>query len=179
MSTARVVLAIAGAVLAAAAWRAHRRAADLQRRFARAAPYLVRSGAPFEEIAPLANAADWVLVATGGNNNQGNTGPYGRCPCQSEYTVNVAFTPINAWPNPAQVAACAANPPPPDPPEWKCAEDCVQVMTHVWHGWDVFRNAKTGQLRFQCNTYAQYHCKKPDDPARDDPPQPTDPGPQA
>ena len=79
------------------------------------------------------------------------------------------------WPNPAQIAACAQNPPPPARPLFECPGDCVLVQTHVWHGWDVVRHRKNRQLKLNCNTFAQYHCKKPDDPEREKPPRPHHP----
>lgn len=77
---------------------------------------------------------------------------------------------IPNWPNGAAIAACAANPPPPDGAVWKCADDCVQVMTHIWRGWMVVRHQRTGQLKLNCETFAQFHCKKPSDPDVEKPP---------
>lgn len=175
MTALVVLLAAAVAGLAVVIWRLSGRTRMLRQWLELAAPYIVRSGAPFEEIEPFLWPVRWKVVAEGGNTNPGTFGGLGFCPCQSEYTVATNQIVINAWPNPAQVAACTANPPPPAPAEWECPEDCVQVMTHLWHGWMVVQNIQTGQLKFNCHTFAQYHCKKPNDPDRDKPPRPMHP----
>lgn len=157
-------------------WRQRKIASGLRQRLHLAAPYLVRSGAPFEEIEPLFDFLKWKVIAQGGNTNPGKFGGLGNCPCQKEYTVATNQVILNAWPNPAQVAACAANPPAPEAALWRCPDDCVQVMTHIWHGWTVVQNVQNGQILFNCHTFAQYHCKRPDDPDRNRPPRTTDPG---
>lgn len=149
------LLVVLVAALAAFSWVLWRRYGALTQRLQMAAPYIVRSGAPFEEIAPLVNFLDWKVIAQGGNTKPGRFGGRHNCPCQSEYTVATQQVVINAWPNPAQVAACAANPPAAQAPDWTCPDDCVQVMTHIWHGWMVVQNIKTGQMRFNCETFAQ------------------------
>ena len=172
MSRIALVLAVAGIAVVA---RSLRKVEDLRRRLTLAAPYMIRSGAPLEEIQPIFAAEEWEMIGSGGNTNPGNTGNIDMCPCQSEYTVATQQVVINVFPNPAQVAACAANPPAPAAPTLKCADDCVQVMTHLWRGFTVVRNVNTGQIKFNCHTFAQYHCKKPDDPERYRPPKLTDP----
>ena len=170
------LLLVLAAALAAFSWMQWRRAEALRQRLQMAAPYIVRSGAPFEEIAPLIQPDDWKTIAQGGNNKPGQFGGIDNCPCMKQYSVATQQVVLNAWPNPAQVAACAANPPAAKAPLWNYTDDCVQVMTHIWHGWRVAQGIKTGQLVFNCHTFAQYHCKKPDDPDRNKPPRPTDPG---
>jgi len=59
---------------------------------------------------------------------------------------------------------------------WKCPDDCVQVMTHTWQGWDLDTDGKVWQLA--CSTLAQYHCKKPDDPECNKEPFHQSPGPE-
>jgi hypothetical protein len=48
-------------------------------------------------------------------------------------------------------------------------------MTHIWHGWSAYVNAANGQMVFNCMTFAQYHCKLPNDPDINKPPKTTDP----
>jgi hypothetical protein len=175
MVIAIVILAVLIVLLFFFVWRFRSAAEELKQRLIIAAPYIVRSDAPFEEIEPLFGFGEWKEIAKGGNVNPGRFGGRGSCPCQSEYTVANNQVIINAWPNPAQVAACANNPPPPQAAWWKCPDDCVQVMTHMWRGWTVVKNRKNGQLRFNCYTFAQFHCKKPGDPDIEKPPKMTDP----
>ena len=175
MTPLLIVLVVALVVLCVVILRLRSQTRALEQRLSMAAPYIVRSGAPFLEIEPLLDFVQWKVIAEGGQNKPGNIGNVGSCPCQSEYTCKTDQAIINAWPNPAQVAACNANPPAVRPAQWKCPEDCVQVQTHVWHGFSVVQNQQNGQLRFNCNSYAQYHCKKPTDPDRDKPPKPRHP----
>lgn len=120
---------------------------------------------------------EWRHVAGGGDNDEGNIGGRGRCPCQKEYTVATRRTWYLRPPNRLRRQACLLNPPAPAPAEWKCAEDCVQVMTHVWHGWTLVRSRWTGIYQLNCHTFAQYHCKRPDDPDVERPPARTPPPP--
>ena len=147
----------------------------LRHQLTRAIALLQRHGVAKKKVQPLLDGLQWIVIATGGNTKPGNTGNFGSCPCQSEYTVATVQTPLNAWPNPAALNNCAQNLPPPQPAEIPCQKDCVQVMTHIWHGWMVVQNAKTGALILNCDTFAQYHCKKPNDPDRNRPPRHTDP----
>ncbi len=176
MSLGSWLLLLAVTALAAFGWAQWRKAATLRQRLLMAAPYVIRSGAPFGVLAPIIQPDDWKVLAQGGNTKPGEFGGINNCPCQKEYTVATQQVVLNAWPNPAQVAACAANPPAAEAPSWKCADDCVQVMTHRWHGWVVYQGIRTGQIVFNCDTFAQYHCKKPNDPDRDKLPKPSDPG---
>ena len=138
-----------------------------------AAPILAQYGTPFKDLTePLGM---WKIIDQGGNNQFGHTDGIGNCPCQSEWTCATAQTPVAAWPVPGMAAACAANPPAAQAASIPCATSCVQVMTHIWHGWDVVQNTKTGAIVFNCHTYAQYHCKLPNDPDRNRPPRHTDP----
>jgi hypothetical protein len=121
---------------------------------------------------------DAELVDTGGDTSEGMIGRLGWCPCQSEYTVVTRQLNFNARPNKAQIAAACANPPPPAAAEWKCPEDCVQVLTHVWHGWLLFKLKPNKGFLLNCSTFGQYHCKKPDDPDRNKPPHEGSPGPE-
>ena len=170
-----IALAAALIVLVVIIWRLRSQTDELRRRLSDAGPFLIRSGKPFEILEPLLNFGEWVQIASGGQNKPGKIGGKNLCPCQSEYTCETDQVVINAWPNPQQVAACNANPPAPEAAGWDCKEDCVQVMTHIWHGFSVVKSQITGQLRFNCNTFAQYHCKKPTDPERDKPPKPRHP----
>jgi hypothetical protein len=149
--------------------------AVLQSQLSVAVRGLIRRGATFAEVGGLLGIGDWVQIAQGGNTKPGIIGGLDQCPCQKEYTVATNQVAINAWPNPAQVNACNNAPPAAEKPGFKCADNCIQVMTHLWHGWTVMQNTKTGQILFNCETFAQYHCKKPDDPDVNKPPIPTDP----
>jgi hypothetical protein len=175
MAVAIVVVVILLIIAVIVTLRLRSQANELRQRLILAGPYLIRSGAAFEEIEDLVRIGEWKSVASGGNTKSGRFGNRNSCPCQSEYTVNTRQVVINAWPNPQVLAGCQNNPPPPAAAEWKCKDDCVQVMTHIWQGWRVVRNVRTGQMKFNCVTFAQYHCKKPNDPDRDKPPKPTDP----
>jgi len=171
MLLAIVILGVAAAVATVVAFTQYRRAQELRKWLLQAAPYVKRSGAPFAEIEPILFFSDWEVIEEGGDNVPGEIGNLDDCPCQKEYTVNTVQTSTgNNPPTKKQKEDCLKNPPPTDPPEWKCPDDCVQIMTHRWTGYTVVKNKKTGEHRLNCNRFAQYHCKKPDDPAKDDPP---------
>jgi hypothetical protein len=121
---------------------------------------------------------DVELVDKGGDTGEVIIGRLGWCPCQSEYTVVTRQFNFNAKPNKAQITAACANPPPPAAAEWKCPEDCVQVLTHVWDGWDLFKLLPNKGFLLNCSVFGQYHCKKPDDPDRNKPPHKGSPGPE-
>jgi len=125
-----------------------------------AVPHLARSGLDMEALDPFVRPLEWRVVRQGGNNQAGIIGGLGACPCQKEYTVATRQSRHGQMPNPGQIRNCVNNPPPP-------ADDCVQVMTHVWHGWMVVQRQGGGPFILNCHTSAQYHCKKPDDPAVD------------
>lgn len=122
----------------------------------------LRDGDPPEE---------WVLVDKGGNNNGGDLDGFGECPCQHDYTVATLQVRFPARPNAAQIAAITFNPPAADTTYvQECVADCVNVMTHIWHGWNLFKNNATGRFLLNVNTFAQFHCKKPNDPDVGKPP---------
>lgn len=146
-----------------------------QRHLIQAIHLLRLRGASKAELQPFLDIFDWEFVASGGDNTGGIIDNLDSCPCQHEYTVATDQTVIAAWPNAAVQNNCVANPPAPAAAEWKCPDDCVQVMTHIWHGWDVLKNTKTGKIVFNCNTFAQYHCKKPTDPDRNKDPRHANP----
>jgi len=153
------------------AWAlSNKRVRILQGRLQETIPHLQKAGLDFDELKPFLKPFDWVQIAQGGNNQAGNIGRIGFCPCQKEYTVNTRQTNHQNRPNAQQIQNCMNNPPPTQDALWKCGQDCVQVKTHVWHGWSIVRHRRTGQFRLNCNTFAQYHCKKPDDPAADEEP---------
>jgi hypothetical protein len=166
-----VVLSLAAVVFLS--WRLYsssRKVASLRFQLLAGVPYIRSQAGPNAQLDFLFNFDDWELVESGGNNQAGNIGGLGLCPCQKEYTVNTQQTFFAQRPNAQQLQNCLNNPPPEAPPAWKCPDDCVQVMTHRWRGFDVLRNKKTGQFLLNCHRFAQYHCKKPNDPARETPP---------
>jgi len=113
----------------------------------------------------------WVLVDKGGNNNDGDMNGLGECPCQHDYTIAYIQVRFPARPNAAQIAAITFNPPAPDTTNVEeCVAGCVNVMTHIWHGWHLFKNNATGNFLLNSKTYAQFHCKKPNDPDVGKPP---------
>ena len=141
----------------------------LELRLRQAARELKRHPEPYAALETVVDL-DWELIDQGGDAREGRVEGVDSCPGQSGYSVVTSQLVLDAWPNPAQVASCTANPPAPAPPEMKCPAGCVQVMTHVWHSWEAYRHAVTDQIKLNCNTFAQYHCMKPDDPARHTPP---------
>lgn len=165
VAVALVVLALIGVTLIF-----YRRNEELRERLLETAPYLRAGGANDDWIDRLMGWGRWKVIAQGGDNRSGKFRNLGFCPCESGYTVNTNQVIINAWPNPAQVAACVAGPPAVKAPEWKCKDDCINVLTHVWHGWDVVQDQNNRQLKFNCNTFGQYHCKQPTDPDAEKPP---------
>ena len=165
-----VLLVVAVALVSWSLYSSRRRIAGLRSQLLAAVPYVRSQAGPVAQLDFLFNFDEWEFAGSGGNNQAGNIGGLGLCPCQKEYTVNTRQTFFPQRPNPQQLQNCLNNPPPTAPAEWKCPDDCVQVMTHRWTGFDVFRNKKTGQFLLNCSRFAQYHCKKPSDPARDAPP---------
>lgn len=167
-----IVLLLIAAVIFLS-WRLYssgRRIAGLRAQLLAALPYVRSQAGPIAQLDFLFNFGDWEFVESGGNNQAGNIGGLGLCPCQKEYTVNTQQSFFAQKPNQQQLQNCLNNPPPTSPAVWRCPDDCVQVMTHRWRGYNVLKNKKTGQFLLNCNRFAQYHCKKPDDPARDAPP---------
>lgn len=171
-------LALLVAVVTYFAYKFKRRVHLLLGRLQEAVPYLKKAGLDVDALQPFMKPLDWVMVKQGGNNQRGVTGGLGLCPCQSEYTANTRQTKHRQMPNQQQIQNCVNNPPPTEPAGLKCPDDCVQVQTHIWHGWQVVRNQRKGQFRLNCTTFAQYHCKKPDDPAVHEKPQEGPPPPE-
>ena len=177
MTAIAIILAIGIIILGYVAYLLNKRVALLLGRLQETIPFLKKAGLDFDAMQPFLKPLEWVVVKEGGNNQEGNVGNLGLCPCQKEYTVNTKQTAHRQMPNAGQIANCVNNPPPADPAEWKCPDDCVQVMTHIWHGWTIVRNRRTGQFKLNCHTFAQYHCKKPGDPAIDQEPEDGPPSP--
>jgi hypothetical protein len=153
-----------------------RERAALRARLAAAEANARRAAAPFEEDDSWDPFPRFILLAKGGNNQEGlfknlkeNT-----CPCTQLWAGRHQQTRQGFWPTAAQIASCAAVPPP--EPEWKCLEPCTPVMTHTWQGWSIYWDVMQGCLLLSCNTYGQFHCKLPDDPDRDKPPKTFPPG---
>jgi len=168
-----VIAVLLTATVVFLSWRLYssrRRIRGLRFQLLAAVPYVRSQAGPVAQLEFLFAFDDWELVDSGGNNQPGNIGGLGFCPCQKEYTVNTQQTFFPQRPNPQQLRNCLNNPPLAAPAVWKCSDDCVQAMTHRWRGFDLFRNKKTGQCLLNCHRFAQYHCKKPYDPARDAPP---------
>ena len=171
-----VVLAAAGAAIAAVIGLARRRDPSEGVRLAVLRPLLVRAGVAAEDIGPLTLLDEWKLVDKGGDLDSGTIGPLDVCPCQHEYTVNTTLLQLANRPAKAAIPGLL-NYPPVNPPDWTCVDDCVQVMTHRWRGWYLGTDGQVFTLA-SCQ-FAQYHCKKPTDPARDQPPIEGPPGPEA
>ncbi len=158
-------LALLVVVLTCLAYRFNRQVRLLLERLEGAVPYLKKAGLDLDGLQPFMKPLDWVAVGQGGNNERGVIGGRGLCPCQSEYTANTRQTIHRQMPNQQQIQNCVNNPPPTKPAVWKCPDDCVQVQTHIWHGWMIVRNRRTGQFRLNYTTCAQAHCTRPHDPA--------------
>lgn len=140
------------------------------------APFLIRAGFPFGLVAQAGPFRRWTEQARGGNTKRGVTGGFGNCPCQKQYTVATIQVNFPARPNAAQIAAATANPPAPDNLLVPCKGNCVNVMTHIWHGWVLLLDNQTGNFLLNNHTFAQWHCKLPNDPDVEKPPKQTDPG---
>ena len=110
-------------------------------------------------------------LANGGDNSAGVFANMDACPCRKTYTCATTTIVLNAWPNPAPnpVFGFPWNAPPRDPEPWPCPANCVVVCTDVWRGWVVVQLAN-GQILMHIHTFAQYHCKLPTDPERENPP---------
>jgi hypothetical protein len=175
-----VVLTLSVMTVSACVWAAvfRRRAMHLSNQVRRLLPFAIASGADPSVIAQAVPFFGWVIVMTGGDTTPGTIGRIGWCPCQNDYTCATNQIVLNAAPANAAAVAPLLNYPPPDPIGLPCASDCVPVMTHRWRGWDVVVNQNTGQIKLNCYQFAQYHCKKPDDPDRNKPPYDGSPGPE-
>lgn len=151
--------------------------AELKRTIAVLAGLADRSRAPFEllqqAIGQAAPVNDWVELANGGDNRAGTFEGMDNCPCRRTYTCATDTIALNAWPNPNPnpINQFPWNAPKPKAEPWDCPGDCVVVCTRIWRGWSVWKDTTTGNIQLNINTFAQYHCKKPDDPANDKAPQ--------
>jgi len=175
-----ILFAALAVAAAAAAYLAHRRARDAEERLEDSLGHLAASDIPIDVFEIFQKPRRFRLIRKSPNARPGFFANFGRCPCQSTYTVNTVQQRFANMPNQAQLNACLANPPPPRAEPWACPGNCVLVRTHVWSGWKLYRDVRLGGFLLNCNTYAQYHCKDPEDPARNDPPKtdPPDPPPE-
>ena len=140
------------------------------------APFLFSTGFPFGlELLQAGPFLRYKEIARGGNTKRGKTGGFGNCPCQMQYTVATIQVRFPARPNAAQIAGAIANPPAPDRLLVPCAGICIHVMTHTWTGWVLLQDLQTGQFLLNNHTFAQWHCKLPNDPDVEKPPKQTDP----
>ena len=157
-------------ILVAWQWRRQQRLTDTFRGLATVlAGYADPRRTPFELLQQVIGGP--VAIAQGGDNHAGIFGTLGSCPCQHTYTVASILIPINAWPNPAPnpLAGWPWNAPPRAPEPWQCPAGCGLVCTDVWRGWMVVQ-MPNGNLQMNLHTYAQYHCKLPNDPDAGKPP---------
>ena len=124
---------------------------------------------PFELLQQAAQ--QWVQIASGGDNRPGVFNNLDACPCQHTYSCASRTIAINAWPNPVPnpIRGFPWNAPPRAPAPWNCRGNCLIVPTRIWRGWSVMQGPK-GQLQVNINTFTQYHCKEPDDPDINKPP---------
>jgi hypothetical protein len=175
-----VVLAAAagaiGAAIGAVIGEGRRRDRHSRKLQAVIAPYLLRAGLPAEDVRRLGLFDEWKTVETGGDLVSGDIDGLDLCPCQHEYTVVENQIRFANRPAKAAIPGLLVYLPPAQP-EFKCADDCVQVMTHRWRGWYLQTNGQVWIL--SCCQFAQWHCKKPTDPARDAPPIEGPPKPEA
>jgi hypothetical protein len=171
-----IVLSLALVAVVVALIMERGKASKLNKLLEASAPFLFKAGFPFGLPLQGWPFQRWQLVASGGNTNAGVTGGLGNCPCQKEYTVKTIQVVFPARPNAAQIAAATFNKPAPDKPAFPCKDNCVNVMTHIWHGWLLFQDTVTGQCLLNNETFAQFHCKKPNDPDVEKPPKENDPG---
>jgi hypothetical protein len=152
------------------------KASKLNKLLEATAPFLFKAGFPFGLPLQGWPFGQWKHIASGGNTKAGVTGGFGNCPCQKQYTVATIQVVFPARPNAAQIAAATFNKPAPDKLVVHCEDNCVSVMTHIWHGWVLLQDTVTGQFLLNNETFAQFHCKKPNDPDVEKPPKENDPG---
>jgi hypothetical protein len=124
-------------------------------------PLIARQQNP-EVLSALSGSGDWWPVQAGGDNLPGMHLNEGQCPGQMFYTVSTRQTiipkpPLTRWFKMGRWTPAKNGFPEPAPPEG-CPEDCAALCTHVWHGWVVAVNLRTGQYVVNANTYAQYRC---------------------
>ena len=109
---------------------------------------------------------EWKYVTRGGNTRFGVHGGHGACPCERNFTINTVQKFYDKRPTRKQLKDGLKNPPPHNPIGHKCAGDCVHVLTHLWHGWMLYHHPRKKRWRVNFVTFAQFHCKNPDDPDR-------------
>jgi hypothetical protein len=114
--------------------------------------------------------SDWRFVEKGGVTDPGIVADLGRCPGMRVYTVRTQQTFHPSRPNSERLKVCLTGPPRPAEPSDRCADDCLMVRTHIWHGWTLSQNVTTRQWLLNCYTFAQYRCRKPGDPKLNKPP---------
>ena len=149
------------------AWRRERRAtAALRRRVAVLAGHADPSRTPLALL-----QQDSIEVARGGDLREGTFENFDICPCQRTVTCATIDFILNRWPNPAPnpLLGFPWNAPPRSTDTRPCTGDCVLVCTDVWRNWSVVVSPRRG-IVLCINTFAQYHCKLPDDPERELPP---------
>lgn len=164
---------IAAVIIVVIQWN---KAAAINQLLEATAPLLIRLGFPFGLVAQVGPFVRWKEVARGGNTKPGVHAGHGNCPCEKQYTVATIQINFPARPNAAQIAAATINPPAPDKVGVVCKGECIPVMTHVWHGWVLLLDTLTGRFLLNNETFAQYHCKLPNDPDAQKPPKEGDPG---
>jgi hypothetical protein len=150
------------------AWRREQRAsAALRRRLAVLAGHVDPLRTPFV----LLQQRLPIEVARGGDLREGTFDNLGQCPCQHSVTCATIDFRLNRWPNPVPnpLAGFPWNAPPRSTVTWTCPDGCVRVCTDVWRNWSVVQSVNGGFV-LCINTFAQYHCKLPDDPASHEPP---------
>ena len=149
------------------AWRREQRiTAGLRMRVAVLAGHADPSRTPFVLLQQHS-----IEIARGGDLREGTFENYGLCPCQHSVTCATIDFILNRWPNPVPnpLAGFPWNAPPRSTDTWTCQDGCVRVCTEVWRNWSVVQSPRRG-IVLCINTFAQYHCKLPDDPAVNDPP---------
>jgi hypothetical protein len=171
MNLIAAILAVAVVVLFRR-WRQQQRVAEGF--FARAsvlAGHADLSRTPFDLLQQGIGVPRITILAQGGNLKAGVFAGLGKCPCQHTYTVATTIFPLNAWPNPIPnpLAGFPWNAPPRQPEPWQCPGNCVVVCTEVWRGWMVVQ--LNNRIQMNIHTFAQYHCKPPNDPDAGKPPQ--------
>jgi hypothetical protein len=117
-------------------------------------------------------AGGFVQLAQGGDNSAGVFANMDSCPCRQTYTCATDTIQLNAWPNPNPnpVLGFPWNAPPRERETWDCPGNCVIVPIKIWRGWVVVQLAN-GQILMHIHTFTQYHCKEPDDPDINKPPE--------
>lgn len=173
----QMVSALAYLVLIAAAlglgwlWLTERRRAAAQANLAAVLAGHARDDTPFELLQQAGGG--WVELASGGDTKtRGTFANMKSCPCRMTYTCATKSIALNAWPNPNPnpVAGFPWNAPPRKAEPWPCPGTCVVVPIKIWRNWSVVQNAN-GNIVIHIHTLTQYHCKLPDDPDINKPPE--------